>query len=233
MSTIYPQADDWEAAGVARREVIGRMAVGIAHEIRNPLTVVKGYLQLQEKRAVCCPDETLAIIRQELGRIEELVTVIISLAPNKTSIKSPQNLNDLVKKAYPAIQQAAAQNGMTAELALGEQLPLVNLDAAEIEQLLMHLAGNGLEAMGTSGRLTLGTVLDKQGVRLYVQDEGQGIPPEQVRRIFDPFFTTKKTHTGLGLAVSLSIVERHQGRIDVKPAPGTGSIFTILFPVVK
>ncbi len=230
---IHPQTFYKEESGISQRDLIGLMAVGIAHEIRNPLTVIKGYLQLQEKKAACCTDESLAIILQELGKIEEFVRVIISLAHNKASSKSPQNLNDILQKVYPSIQQAAARNGIAAELVLGKRLPLVNLNAAEIEQLIMHLAGNGIEAMGTGGRLTLGAVQGKQGVLLYVQDEGRGIPPAQKRKIFAPFFTTKAANAGLGLAVSLSIVERHQGRIQVMSAPGAGSIFKIRFPVVK
>ncbi|QDR82240.1 Sporulation kinase A [Sporomusa termitida] len=231
MINIYPRANDREAARISRRDLIGLMAVGVAHGIRNPLTVIKGYLQLQDKRAVCCSGESLAIILQELGKIEDFISDIILLAHNKTSKKSPQNLNDIVKKVYPAIQQAAAPNGIAAELVLAERLPLVNLDTAEIEQLIMHLAGNGIEAMGAGGRLTLGTAHEQQEVILYVQDEGRGIPREQKSKIFAPFFTTKATNTGLGLAVSLSILERHQGRITVLSAPGAGSIFKIRFPV--
>ncbi|HWR42360.1 two-component system sensor histidine kinase NtrB [Sporomusa sp.] len=230
---MYPRANDIEAARISRRDLIGRIAIGVAHEIRNPLTVIKGYLQLQGKKSAYCTGESLDIILQELHKIEELVTDIISLAHNKVSKKTPENLNRILEKVYPDVRRAAARNGIVAELRLSDNLPLLNLNAEEIEQLIMNLAYNGIEAMRTSGRLTLGAVRESNGVILYVQDEGRGIPPEQIEQIFDPFYTTKANNTGLGLAVSLSIVERHQGEIEIISTIGAGSVFKILFPVVE
>ncbi|HWR05970.1 two-component system sensor histidine kinase NtrB [Sporomusa sp.] len=228
---MYPKANDVEAARISRRDLIGRIAIGVAHEIRNPLTVIKGYLQLQEKKSAYCSGDSLAIILQELHKIETFVTDIISLARNKSSQKSPENISHILEKVYPAIQQAAARSGIVTELLVSEDVPLVNLNAEEIEQLIMNLAYNGIEAMRKNGRLTLGAVPEANGIILYVQDEGRGIPPEQIEQIFDPFYTTKPANTGLGLALSLSIVERHQGQIEIISTIGAGSIFKIWFPV--
>ncbi|WP_371363496.1 Sporulation kinase E [Sporomusa rhizae] len=231
MDSICQKLLDNESAKTLRRNIIGCMAVGVAHEIRNPLTVIKGYLQLQEKKSACCTSETLGIVFQELRRIETLITNIISLAQNKAISKAPENLNRLLERVYPDVQSAADDSDILTELQLDENLPMLELNAEEIEQLVLHLARNGIEAMQANGRLTIGTIYKASWVVLYVQDEGSGIAPEQLEKIFDPFYTTKETNTGLGLAVSLSIVERHQGKIEIASNVGMGSVVQILLPV--
>lgn len=217
----------------SRRALIGRMAIGVAHEIRNPLTVIKGYLQLQGKKSTCCNEESLDIIFQELHQIELLVTNIISLAQNKTMKKSPEELNRILERIYPAVQCEAVKYGIMTELRLADNLPMLNLHAEEIEQLVLNLARNGIEAMQASGRLRIGTVCKSGNVILYVQDEGNGIPTAQRAEIFDPFYSTKAGQAGLGLAISLNIVERHGGEIEVESTLGVGSVFKVLFPIVK
>jgi signal transduction histidine kinase len=231
-NVCYKTTDD-EIASVSRRDLIDRIAIGLAHEIRNPLTVVKGYLQLQAKKSGAS-NESLEIVFQELLRIENLVSNIVALAHSKVSRKNPEDLSRIVKKVYPAIQNAALKKGIATELKLADNLPLLDLHAGEIEELILQLASNGIEAMTASGKLTLGIEERKPGnVILYVKDRGCGIPSGQIEQIFDPFFTTKAGNTGLGLAVGLSIVERHQGRIEVVSALGKGSTFKILFPVAR
>ncbi len=230
---IWPKASEDESAKSSRRELIGRMAIGVAHEIRNPLTVIKGYLQLQEKKSTYCNGDSLRIIYQEIHQIETVITSMLSLAQNKAINRMPENLNHILAHLYPAVQQAAARNGIITELLLPEHLPRLALDAAEIGELVLHLAYNGIEAMQPEGRLTIGAEQTAGTVTLYVQDEGSGIPPEQRERIFEPFYTTKSGNTGLGLAISLSIVERHQGKIEIVSGVGAGSVFKVMFPVLE
>lgn len=221
-----------EVSSVARRNLLDRIAIGVAHEIRNPLTVVKGYLQLQAKKSGD-GNESLEIVFQELLRIENLVSNIVALAHSKVSKKNPEDLSGILKKVYPVIQNAALKNGIVTELKLADNLPLLDLHAGEVEELILQLASNGIEAMTASGKLTLGIERKPGSVILYVKDKGCGIPAGQIKQIFDPFFTTKAGNTGLGLAMGLSIVERHQGRIEVISALGKGSTFKILFPVAQ
>ena len=203
----------------------------MAHEIRNPLTVIKGYLQLRQKKSAYCAGESLGIVFQELQRIEVLISNIISLAQNKAIKKKPENINHILEGMYPTIQRAVADNGIMSELLLEDNLPMLNVNAAEIEQMVLNLVWNSIEAMPMGGTLRIGTCRQSGSVRLYVQDEGSGIPAEHQEQIFDPFYTTKSEHTGLGLAICLSIVERHQGEIEVRSSLGAGSRFTVLFPV--
>ncbi|WP_371372789.1 nitrogen regulation protein NR(II) [Sporomusa aerivorans] len=230
MNNKCHKANGNELLRVFRRDLIDRIAIGIAHEIRNPLTVVKGYLQLQAKKSAY-RSESQEIVLQELLRIEALVDNIVSLAHSKALQKNPENLNDILAGIYPLIQNIARKKGITTELKLDDSLPLLDLHAGEIEQLILNLASNGIEAMPGKGKLTIGVSRRTSNVLLYVQDKGSGIPASQIEQIFDPFFTTKAGNTGLGLAVSLNIVERHQGEIEIASTMGVGSIFKILFPI--
>ncbi|MDF2570952.1 MAG: kinA [Sporomusa sp.] len=231
MDCLEQTVNHTESLKSSRRALIGRMAIGVAHEIRNPLTVIKGYLQMQEKKSAYCTGESLTIILQELHQIEVLVTNIISLAQNKAIQKKPEDLNQIVERIYPAIHHAAVKQGIMTELRLADNLPLLDLHAEEIEQMILNLALNGIEAMQASGSIRIGTIRKSGSVILYVQDEGAGIPPEQREEIFDPFYSTKASNTGLGLAISLNIIERHQGAIEVNSTLGVGSVFKVLFPI--
>ncbi len=217
----------------SRLDLIDQIAMGVAHEIRNPLTVIKGYLQFMDNKSPFFRPGSLGIIFQELGRIEAFLNDFISLARSKAIQKTPQNLNHILAQFYPALQSYAAWFGMTAELLLGDNLPTVNVNAEEMKQLVMHLVQNAIEAMSPQGRLSIGTVQEYGRVVLYVRDEGSGIPQGQLEKIFDPFYTTKTNSRGLGLAIGRSIVNRHQGRIEIDSQVGRGTMIKILLPAVR
>ncbi|EGO64344.1 two-component system sensor histidine kinase NtrB [Acetonema longum] len=222
------------AAGrVCRQELIGQIAIGVAHEIRNPLTVIKGYLQFLEHKPASRLPETLDIILQEVDRIEALLADFISVARNKAIVKKPENLNRILEEYYPVMAAYAASYSIAVELSLGERIPVLDLSQPEIQQLVMHLVRNGVEAMPAAGRLAVGTVREAGVVVLYIRDEGIGIPAEQLERIFDPFYTTKAGSTGLGLAIVLGIAERHQGKIEILSQVNVGTTLRILFPISR
>jgi len=121
--------------------------------------------------------------------------------------------------------------GQTIELILDEKVPELSLNAKEIKQLVLNLSRNGMEAMEEKGQLTIETRLNDSFVELIIKDTGMGIAKSRQERLFEPFFTTKAKGTGLGLALCLSIVERHHGKISVESEEGKGTAFTIQFPV--
>lgn len=215
----------------SRQDLIDQIAIGVAHEIRNPLTVIKGYLQLMDNKAPFFRSESRGIIFQELSRIEEFLSVFISLARSKAIKKTPQDLNCILAQLYPAIQAYAAWFDMVTELLLSDKLSILDVDAEEIKELVIHLVRNAIEAMLPHGRLSIGTMQEYDKVVLYVRDEGSGIPQGLLERIFDPFYTTKTNSTGLGLAIGRSIVDRHQGRIEIDTQVGVGTTVRILLPV--
>ena len=215
---------------LARQELIGQIAVGIAHEIRNPLTVVKGYMQLLNKYPDL-PCRSLDAVFAELEHIETVVTNMVLLARNKAIEKTPQDINVILRSLFPLIREEVVAKGSFVELILAENIPQANLSTEEVRRLVLILVHNALEAMPDSGKLTIKTCCQKDEIILLVQDEGGGIPVDKLNKIFDPFFTTKDGKTGLGLAISSSIVERHGGRIEVKSTVGEGSVFRVILPV--
>ncbi|EGO64725.1 ATP-binding protein [Acetonema longum] len=219
-----------EIARMDRLNLVGEMAAGVAHEIRNPMTVVMGYIQLLSSKAEAEGKEKYSVIMQELNRINEIVSDFLTLAKNKSVEKISQNLNGIIGGVLPLIQTDALEHGIKVAVDLEDSLPKLLLNEKEIKQLLLNLTRNAIEVMNSNGVLTIQTRHTKTEVILSVADTGKGIDPDHFPKIFDPFFTTKEDGTGLGLAICQSIVERHSGRIEVKSKKGMGTLFQISFP---
>ncbi|VBB06707.1 pas fold-4 [Lucifera butyrica] len=219
-----------EYARLDRLKLIGEMAAGVAHEIRNPMTVVKGYLQVLTNKAEPDLQERYSIIMNELNRIDTIVTDFLSLARNKTVTKEICNLNNIIAGTFPLLQADAAESGIEIKLNLAEVVPELLLNEKEIKQVLFNLSRNSIQAMQPKGLLRIETKVSANAVKLIVADNGCGIEADYLNKIFDPFFTTKDTGTGLGLAICQSIVERHAGKIEVQSKVGKGTSFFITFP---
>lgn len=217
-----------EMARLDRMNLIGEMAAGIGHEIRNPMTTVRGFLQLMEEKDRYTQDrEYFKIMLSELDRANSIIAEFLSLAKNKAVDLKENNLNTIIKSLFPLIQADALVKDKDIEKDLGD-IPVLLLDEKEIRQLILNLVRNGLEAMSAGGKLMIRTVVDEGEAVLAVQDEGPGIADEILGKIGTPFFTTKDTGTGLGLAVCHSIAARHKARIDLKTTP-EGTTFYVRF----
>jgi len=211
-----------------RLNLIGEMAAGIGHEIRNPMTTVRGFLQyLGEKKECARYSDSFDLMIVELDRANAIITEYLSLAKNKAIEPKKQNLNFIVKSLFPIIQADAMLTDKDVKLVLGN-IPDTYLDEKEIRQLILNLARNGLEAMSPGGTLTIKTYMEDDTVVLEVQDKGRGIAPDVLKKLGTPFFTTKDNGTGLGLAVCYSIATRHKAKIEVKTGAG-GSVFAVRF----
>lgn len=218
-----------EMARLDRLHLVGEMAAGIGHEIRNPMTVVRGYLQLlQEKEELASYKKTFKTMIGELDRANSIITEYLSLAKNKAVHLKKQSLNSIVEAILPLIQVKAIKNNQSVTLELSD-IPDLLLNSNEIRQIVLNLANNGLEAMHTNGTLAIRTYLDGTEVVLAVQNEGPEIPPEVLEKIGTPFFTTKDNGTGLGIAVCYSIAARHNASIRIE----TGSSGTTFFVCFK
>ncbi|TDW05214.1 PAS domain S-box-containing protein [Bacillus badius] len=216
-----------EVARLDRLYLVGEMAAGIAHEIRNPMTTVRGFLELSKSDPEHLMIKYVDLMLGELDRANSIITEFLNLAKNKVSDKKRQYLNPVIEGLYPLIQAEALMNDKFVSLQLDE-CPELYLDEKEISQLILNLSLNGLEAMSSGGKLTLKTYTEKGAVVLEVKDEGDGIKPEFLETIGTPFFTTKDTGTGLGLAICYSVAERHQAVIDLKTSE-QGTTFFIRF----
>ncbi|BBB90884.1 MAG TPA: PAS domain-containing protein [Methylomusa anaerophila] len=212
-----------------RLNLVAEMAAGVAHEIRNPMTVIKGYLQFLNKKVPDDMVEQFCIVLGELERIEQIITNFLSLARNKLVEYKEQDLNAIIKGIIPLISTDAMEQGIELKINLAEELPHLLLNEKEIKQLLLNLTRNGIEAMSQHGTLTIETIVEGNTVSLCVDDCGCGICKENREKIFDPFFTTKENGTGLGLSVCAGIVRRHNGIIEVESKKDKGTRFIITF----
>jgi len=218
-----------EIARLDRLNLIGEMAAGVAHEIRNPMTVVKGYLQFLSSKASDSMIEQFGIALDELETVEQIITDFLSLARNKLSEPKSQNLNAIINGVIPLIHTDAIKRGIDLNVNLAKEMPNLLLNEKEIKQLLLNLARNGMEAMNQDGALTIETSVNSDSVCLCVVDCGCGVCKEYREKIFDPFFTTKDNGTGLGLSVCAGIVRRHNGSIEVESEEGKGTRFIVTF----
>jgi len=227
---------------------IGKMAAVLAHEINNPLSGILTYAKLLRKwmtredtprddagrvrRQEIC--DSLDLIASESRRCGDLVKNLLTFSRTTPMNLQPANLNQVVDRSLRLVQHQLDLAGIQVQLQLDPNLPAVLCDAAQIEQVLLALVMNALDALPQGGNLWLTTSFSREPdhVRIVVRDDGSGIPPEILPRIFEPFLTTKETGrgVGLGLAISHSILERHNGNIEVQSEAGRGTTFTVTLP---
>ncbi|HML87882.1 MAG TPA: ATP-binding protein [Methylomusa anaerophila] len=217
-----------ELARLDRLNLVGEMAANIGHEIRNPLTTVRGFLQLLGRRSENSANlEHYNVMIEELDRANSIITEFLSMAKNKAVQMETASLNHIIRVLHPLLQADAIVTNKQIDLELGD-IPDICIDQKEIRQLILNLARNGLEAMQTSGHLTIRTFKDTGAVVLAVQDEGSGIPQEMLTKLGTPFLTTKEQGTGLGLSICYSIAHRHGATITLDTG-NTGTTFFVRF----
>ncbi|HZW92224.1 MAG TPA: ATP-binding protein [Candidatus Eremiobacteraceae bacterium] len=228
---------------VEKMASMGKMAAVVAHEVNNPLSGILTYAKLlrkwvgtgqaeHEKReeAMQCLD----LIAAESRRCGELVKNLLTLSRTSPMNLQSTNLQEVIDRCLLLVRHQLEHVGIELQLKLAEDLPRVSCDPAQIEQVLLALIMNAIDAMPRGGNLWLETQLshDGTGIEIRVRDDGAGIAPDVLPQIFEPFMTTKENGrgVGLGLAISRGIVERHNGRIEVESELGRGTAFTITLP---
>ena len=217
-----------EISRFERLNLIGQMMASIAHEIRNPMTTVRGFLQLFREKAVQLDArEQLDLMIEELDRANSIITEFLSLAKRKNVDMQHRDLNDIIEGIYPLLKANALLADCEITLNLGNITDVV-ADLNEIRQVILNLVRNGLQAMPTGGILTIRTFMQNKDVILAIQDQGTGIPKEILDKLGTPFVTTKEEGTGLGLAVCYSIASRHKAQIKIETSP-TGTTFYLIF----
>lgn len=221
-----------EIARLDRLNLVGEMAAGIGHEIRNPMTTVRGFLQMLGEKDDCTKyKDYFSLMIDELDRANSIITEFLSLAKNKAVEFKTQDLNHIVKVILPLISADAIVTDKHIEVDL-DDIPMLLLDEKEIRQLILNLVRNGLEAMSPGGILTIKTFSEGDEVVLAIMDHGKGIEPDVLEKIGTPFFTTKDNGTGLGLAVCYSIAARHDAAITVDTGP-IGTTFNVRFKKIR
>jgi len=213
---------------------IGELAANIAHEINNPLTSVLGFASYLVERIPAGQPlrEELALIQEEAGRARDIVRDLLHFSRQREFVPKIMDLNVVLEQTLAMVRRQGVLDAVELREEYGTELPPVEVDATRIKQVFLNLINNAVFVMKNGGTLTLRTSQDGDMVHVEVIDTGTGIAPEHVDRIFEPFFTTKPdvSGTGLGLSVSLGIVQSHGGTIEVRSEPGRGSTFTVKLP---
>jgi signal transduction histidine kinase len=213
-----------------RLKLMGEIAGGIAHEIRNPMTVVKGYLQMMQlKEEFSSHKKRFDTMIEEIDRANAIITEFLSLAKNAPPNLQKQSINSILTAIVPLIQADAAKHGIAISLNLSDT-PEINLDGKQIRQLVLNLVQNGIEAMSRHGELTIKTRIKGNRVVLSIKDRGNGIPPDVLEKLGKPFFTTKEKGTGLGLSICYRIAENHNAKIEIKTGK-RGTTFMVSLPI--
>jgi len=230
---------------VARTEklaAVGRLAAGVVHEINNPLATIAACAEALEMRVaegafgqsaeVENLREYLSLIRSEAFRCKTITNGLLDFSRNRAGQHAPVELGEVLEAAARLLRHQKRSRNVEIEVDAATDVPLVSGDAGQLQQAVIILAENAIDAMPQGGTLLLRARNEGAGVRIEVCDTGVGIPQENLARIFDPFFTTKEVGrgTGLGLAVCYGIVTEHGGRVTVDSVVGRGTTFTLVLP---
>jgi two-component system sensor histidine kinase HydH len=218
-----------------RLSALGNLAAGVAHEIRNPLSSIKGFATYLAGKVQGQDREAARAMVQETDRLNRVVSELLEFArPGELKLQD-EDLGGVVDRALRLARADVAGKGVAVEFRPGGMLPPIPLDPERMTQALLNLFLNAVQAMDQGGTLRISATPDREAgiVSLRIEDTGHGMPPEVLADIFNPYFTTKPSGTGLGLAIVHRIVEGHGAAIKVESAVGRGSVFTIELPMTR
>ena len=212
---------------------LGELAAGLAHEIRNPLAGIAGVIEVigRDLPADSPSRDVLKDVQQEVLHIKNVLSELLDYARPRPPQIMTADLNTSVEHAVALARQQALSRPVEIRFAPAENLPPADHDAAQIQQVLLNLLLNALQAIPGAGSIRVAVEQRRTQAVITVADSGRGIVPENLANIFRPFFTTKGQGTGLGLSLARRIVEDHGGQIEVQSQPGVGSKFTIRLPL--
>jgi two-component system sensor histidine kinase HydH len=217
-----------------RLAAVGSLAAGVAHEIRNPLSSLKGFATYFRQRYGEVPDvvKVADIMIQEVDRLNRVITELLEFSRPMEMKRKAADLANLVRHVLRTVEGQAREKEITVKTALPPGFPEAFIDPDRMTQVFLNLFLNALAAMEKGGVLSVSvTRHDGGSLRVTVTDSGAGIRKEDLGRVFDPYYTTKPSGTGLGLAIVHRIVEAHGGEIRLESEPGKGTTFTILLPI--
>jgi two-component system, sporulation sensor kinase E len=212
--------------------VVGELAAGIAHEIRNPMTALKGFVQLLQREIK--EDRTMyfQVILSELNRIDSIVNEFLILAKPQAVKYSKVDLTKIMKETVDLLSAQAVLYNVQFETFFDKFLPIIYCEPNQLKKVFVNMIKNAIEIMPLGGKISIRIELkDEKNICISIQDEGPGIPAGKLKKLGEPFYTTKERGTGLGLMVSYKIIEEHKGVIKVESEEGVGTTFRIFLPV--
>ncbi|WP_043890655.1 PAS domain S-box protein [Paenibacillus sp. Aloe-11] len=211
---------------------VGQLAAGVAHEIRNPLTTLRGFLQLQQQNQVLNLKHN-DIMMSELDRINLIVGEFLILAKPQAVHFQKKDVRYIVSDVISLLDSQAHLLGIVFNLQVTEEPALVYAEENQLKQVFINLLKNSMEAMSKGGMITIHLFLEGESVKIIIQDQGTGIPAEMLSKLGEPFFTNKETGTGLGLMVSQRIIQSHKGTLDIESTEGEGTTALVQLPIAK
>ncbi|ELY3905238.1 TPA: two-component system sensor histidine kinase ZraS [Klebsiella aerogenes] len=222
---------------MARKEklmALGHLAAGVAHEIRNPLSSIKGLAKYFAERTPPGGEaqELALVMAKEADRLNRVVSELLELVRPAHLNYQPVDINALIHHSLQLVSQDAQSRGIELQFTPRPELTSIKADPDRLNQVLLNLYLNAMQAIGRDGAIHVSaSEADRQRVKIVVKDSGKGMSDEELQAIFTPYFTTKADGTGLGLAVVQNIIEQHGGTIRAESQPGAGAIFTLWLPV--
>ncbi|WP_018753051.1 ATP-binding protein [Paenibacillus sanguinis] len=217
--------------------MLGKISAAIAHEIRNPLTAIRGFIQLLRPHLLeLGKDEYARIILTEIDRANDIIHEFLNSSKPSAPQKSAVSVSSLLKEVVLLTESEAVMKGCQMILHAPSEELFVSIDVKQIKQVLLNIIKNAMDAIGEvegehQGVINVGAEMDGKFVKISIQDNGNGMDKGLLVRLFDPFFTTKEKGTGLGLSVSYRIIRNHRGTISVDSLKGAGTIFVISLPL--
>jgi len=211
--------------------LVGQLAAGIAHEIRNPLTALKGFLQLMQQDG-SQKSEYYAIMASELTRIELIVSELLVLAKPHSMAFMERDLIQLLRHVVTLLDTEAIMKKVQIQLEVETEIPSICCDENQLKQAFINFLKNGIEAMPSGGDIVIRVRREGDQVVIRFEDTGVGISEEQIAKLGEPFYTTKEKGTGLGLMISSRIIENHRGQLQLMSKPGEGTTVEVRIPAL-
>lgn len=243
---ITVRVEATHAVGRAEKlAAVGRLAAGVVHEINNPLATISACAEALEQRveegAFAASEaeedlnEYLGLIKSEAFRCKSITTGLLDFSRLRTGDRHPLDIGEIIRSSAKLVSHQKRGNEIKIELDVAEEIPVINADGGQLQQAIIALATNAIDAMPDGGKLTFRAYAESRRVAIEIEDTGVGIPTEDMSKVFEPFFTTKEVGkgTGLGLAVCYGIITDHGGRLSVRSSVGKGTTFTIYLPVTE
>ena len=224
-----------EMARAQHLATLGELAAGLAHEIRNPLAGIAGVVEVMSKDlpANSPSRAVMGDVQKEIRHIQDILNDLLFYARPRPPAFHPSDLNATIEQAVMLARQQVRNKPVQILFTPNSSLPLVDHDPALIQQVVLNLLPNGIQAIFGAGKVEVTAAREQDQAIVEVADTGRGIPADALTKIFKPFFTTRSEGTGLGLSLANGIVQSHGGRIEVSSAPGKGSQFQIWLPVER
>lgn len=215
-------------------ELVGQLAASTAHEIRNPLTGIKGLIKLLSEKYNDEEDQFyFSVIGEEINRINEIISEFLVLGKPTADFLDVHDVNAIMNELHPLIQSEANLYNIQFQVNMDQSPKFIHCVKDHIKQVILNLTKNALEAMKNGGLLTITTVIENDHCLISIKDTGTGIPQEILGKIFDPFFTLKDTGTGLGLVVCRRIVNMYNGDITISSTENIGTEVIVTFPLYE